>query len=220
MPERRARTDRRAGGATTPRRARALIQICDLRPTDHVLDVGCGDGEVAVAVAGHVERLHGLDVRGERVRLAAQLAAEQGVSNASFEEAAIQDYAFAPRSWDVTLFLRIWGQGEGTRKVGEVELERVLRTTRRQAIIQAGKPRSEDNVRRVMEICDDNGFDAAWFVSRKLIVANRRGADARVHALPERVLVSSASESVLVPAEAVPDHPMIRSFDPNLRAAV
>jgi ubiquinone/menaquinone biosynthesis C-methylase UbiE len=49
-----------------------------------VLDVGCGDGEVAVAVAECVERLHGLDVRGERVRVAVQLAAERGISNASF----------------------------------------------------------------------------------------------------------------------------------------
>ena len=220
MPERQARTDGHAGGVRTPRRARALIQIGDLRPTDHVLDVGCGDGEVAVAVAEHVERLHGMDIRPARVQLAKQLAAERGISNASFEASAIQDYPFAPRSWDVTLFMRVWGQGEGARKVGETELDRVLRTTRRQAIIQAGKPRSEQNVRRVMEICDEHGFDAAWFVSQKLIVANRRGADARIHAHPERVLVSGSAGSELVPTEAVPDHPMVRSFDPKIRAAV
>ena len=46
-----------------------------------------------------------------------------------------------------------------------------------------------------------------------------RGADARIHARPERVLVSGQSNFVLVRAEAVPDHPMVKSFDPDLRAA-
>jgi SAM-dependent methyltransferase len=220
MPERQARRDRHAGGIRTPRRARALIGIADLRLTDHVLDVGCADGEVALAVAGLVQRLHGLDIRAERVERAAQRAAENGISNATFEVAAIQEYPFSPRSWDVALLMRVWGKGEGARRVGEAEFERVLRATRRQAIVQAGKPRSEQSIRRVMEICDDNGFDVAWFVSRNLVVANRRGADARIHALPERVLVSGRSESVIVPTEAVPDHPMVRSFDPELRTAV
>ena len=185
-----------------------------------MLDVGCAEGDVALAVAELVEHLHGLDIRGERVQQAAERAAEYGISNATFEQSAIQDYPFAPRSWDVTLFMRVWGKGKGPRTVGEAEFERVLRATRRQAIIHAGKPRAEQSIQRIMEICDDNGFDAAWFVSLNLIVANRRGAQARIHALPERVLVSSPSESVLVPAEAVPDHPMVKSFDPDIRAAV
>jgi SAM-dependent methyltransferase len=217
MLERQARSVEQAQGFQAPGRESAVIQIGDLRPRDHVLDVGCAEGEVALAVAEFVELVHGLDIRVERIRRAAEWAVERGASNASFEVSSIQDYAFAVNSWDVTLFMRVWGQGTGERTVGEAELERVLRATRRQAIIQAGKRRSEDKIRRVMEICSRNGFDAGWFVRQHLIVANRRGTDACIHALPERVLVSSPSGSALVPTEAVPDHPLTKSFHPNCR---
>lgn len=203
----------------TPRRAQAVIEVGDLRGTDHVLDVGCGYGEVAVTVADCVEHVHGLDMRGKRVQGAAELAAARGISNASFEKATIEDYPFGPLAWDVTIFMRVWGQGVGAHKVGEAALTRVLGTTRRQAIIQAGKPRSEPKLRQVMEICDTSGFDAAWFVSRKLIVANRRGAYARIHALPERLLSSGPSGVELLPTDAAPDHPMIKSFDRRTKAA-
>jgi SAM-dependent methyltransferase len=185
-----------------------------------VLDVGCGVGKVALAVAEFVDDVHGLDIRGERIQSAVQLAAERGISNASFEVCSIEDYRFAPESWDVTMFMRVWGRDEGRRQVGREDLENVLLATRRQVIIQAGKPRSEHNVRRVMEICGENGFDAGWFVSQKLIVANRRETDARISVPPERVLVASSKAPALVPATAAPNHPMLESIDPGLRAAV
>lgn len=220
MPGGQARGGRRAGEGQLPRRARALIQICDLRPTDRVLDVGCGVGKVALAVAEFVDAVHGLDIRSERVLRAAQLAAEQGLSNASFEVASIEDYPFPPQSWDVTMFMRVWGRDEGRRRVGPEDLERVLLATRRQVIIQAGKPRSEDNLRRVMELCAENGFDAGWFVSQALIVANRRGTDARIYALPDRVLIAGTTAPALVPAAGAPNHPILGCLDPSLRAAV
>jgi precorrin-6B methylase 2 len=220
MSEKHGRIDRRASGVRAPRRALAVTRVADLRPTDHVLDVGCAEGSVALEVAGFVERLHGLDVSPTRVRRAAEHAAERGIRNASFEATAIQDYVFEPRSWDVTLFMRVWGKGTGARTVGEAEFERVLRATRRQVIVQAGKLRPEHRARRILEICDHHGFDAACFVELHLIVANRRGAGARIHALPEHVFVPARSGSLLVPTATVPDHPVIRSFDPDLRAAV
>ena len=118
------------------------------------------------------------------------------------------------------MFMRVWGRDEGRRQVGPEDLERVLLTTRRQVMIQAGKPRSEHNLRRVMEICAENGFDAGWFVSQALIVANRRETDARIYALPERVLIAGTNAPALVPATAAPNHPMLKSLEPTLRAAV
>jgi SAM-dependent methyltransferase len=208
------------GGVRTPRRALAVTRIGDLRATDHVLDVGCAEGWVAVEVAGLVERLHALDISSARVQRAVERAAERGLRNASFEVAAIQGYPFEHRSWDVTLFMRVWRKGAGGRAVGEADLERVLDATRRQSIVQAGKRRSEQRLRRILEICDDHGFDVASFAEQHLIVANRRGAGARLHALPERVLVRGRSGPALVPTATVPGHPITRSFDPQLRAAV
>ena len=71
-----------------------------------------------------------------------------------------------------------------------------------------------------MEICAENGFDAGWFVSQALIVANRRETDARIHALPDRVLIAGTNAPALVPATAAPNHPILKSLDPSLRAAV
>jgi SAM-dependent methyltransferase len=219
MPERKAKTYIHTDGVKTPGRALAVVRVADLRPTDHVLDVGCGDGLVALEVAGFVEHLHGLDVRPTRVQRAGERAAERGIRNATFEATTIQNYSFDPRSWDVTLFMRVFGKGTGARAVGEAEFRRLLQATRRQAIVQAGKPRSEQGIRRILEVCSDEGFDAAWFVQLNLIVANRRGAGARIHALPERVLVRTPSGREFVPAATRPDHPMVSSFDPDLRAA-
>jgi SAM-dependent methyltransferase len=220
MSDRRATPDRREAGGTTPRRAVAVTRICDLRRTDHVLDVGCAQGLVALEVARFVDRLHGLDIRPARVKRATARAAERGIRNASFEVSAIQDYSLEPQSWDVTLFMRVLGKGGGPRQVGDADLERVLEATRRQVVLQAGKRRSEPGIRRILEICADHGFDAGWFTQLHLIIANRRGAGARIRALPERVLMQAPSGRMLVPATAVPDHPVSRSFDPDLPLAV
>jgi SAM-dependent methyltransferase len=214
------RANRQAGGVVSNRRTLAVARIGDFRPTDHVLDVGCGEGKVALEVAPLVEHVHGLDIRAARVRRAAARAAERGIRNATFEATAIQDYPFEPLSWDITLFMRVWGKGEGARHVGGAEFERVLQATRRQTIVQAGKLRSEERIRGILEICDDCGFDVACFEQLHLIVANRRGAGARVGVLPESVLVPIPSGPVLVPTERLPDHPIVKSFDPDLRAAV
>src|SRR4051812_37962545 len=108
MPGGQARGGRHARAAHLPRRARALIQICDLRPTDHVLDVGRGVGKVALAVAEFGDAVDGLDIRSDRILSAVELAAERGLSNASFEVASIEDYPFPPQSRDVTMFMRVW----------------------------------------------------------------------------------------------------------------
>jgi SAM-dependent methyltransferase len=210
---------RTAGKGRPPRRALALIRVGDLRPTDHVLDVGCADGEVALEVAGLVEHVHGIDIRPDRAQRAVERAAERGIGNAGFEVSSIQDYPLQPDSWDVTLFMRVWGKGSPASHVQDAELERVLRATRRQAIVQAGKRRAERRLHRIFAIFDEQGFDAAWFVELNLIVANRRGAGARIGALPERVAIPGPAGVRLVRTTSVPNHPVAQSYDPKRRTA-
>ncbi len=55
-----------------------------MRPTDAVLDVGCGTGSLALRLRGSAAHVHGLDVSSEMVRIAEQKATAQGATNVSF----------------------------------------------------------------------------------------------------------------------------------------
>src|SRR4051812_16763439 len=171
MPGGKGKPDRRAGGVRPPRRALAVTRIADLRRRDHVLDIGCAEGLVSLEVAGLVERLVGLDINPARVQQATDQAVERGIRNASFGVGAIQEYPFDPRSWDVTLFMRVWGKsgGAGSGVVGPPEFERILEATRRQAVVQAGEPRSGQGLLQLFEDCGGEGVGTAWFLSPDLV---------------------------------------------------
>jgi SAM-dependent methyltransferase len=179
----------------TPNRAKAVCRFADLRPTDQVLDVGCGEGIVTLEVAGWVEHIHGLDVSPTRVARALQSAAERGIQNATFEAISVQDFPFEPLSRDVILFMRVWGKGTRTETVGARELALILSATRRQLIMLAGAQHSTHFERRlaeILDVCGQNQFDALCFSPLNLIIANRRGADVRVGKLPKLALVPTA----------------------------
>jgi ubiquinone/menaquinone biosynthesis C-methylase UbiE len=55
-----------------------------MKPTDVVLDVGCGTGSLALRLAPCGATLHGLDISSEMIRIARDKARAQGVTNASF----------------------------------------------------------------------------------------------------------------------------------------
>jgi hypothetical protein len=116
----------------------------------------------------------------------------------------------------VTLFLAVWGKplGEG-RTVGAGHLRRILRATRRQLIIRVGvqkEPVRERRLAEILEVCDEGGFDALGFSRPRdesepltrgnLILAHRRGTDARAGRLPPLALV---------PTRLLADHPVVQS---------
>lgn len=188
-----------------PKRANAVRRFADLRPTDHVLDVGCAEGLIALEVARWVERIHGFDISPTRVARASRSAVDAGIENATFEAISVQDFPFEPLSWDVTLFMRVWGKGVGTRTVGANDLARILSATRRQLIMLANVQRLVDFeplLVEILDVCDQNQFDALCSSRPNLIIANRRGADARLGELPKLALV---------PTALLPDHPVVMS---------
>src|SRR6187551_1128783 len=56
-----------------------------LRPTDHILDVGCGTGSLSLRLAPFVAQAYGLDFSRAMVDIARDKARTLGVTNASFE---------------------------------------------------------------------------------------------------------------------------------------
>ena len=125
------------------------------------------------------------------VAKASALAAERGIQNATFEVASVVDYRFEPLSWDVSLFMLVWGKPAGDKTVGGEELAHILGATRRQLVMRADIQRyrhHEPRLEEILEVCRQNDFEAICFsrpeedqvaTHGNLIVANRRGADAR-----------------------------------------
>lgn len=74
-----------------------------IKPTDHVLDVGCGTGQTTrdAARAAALGSALGIDLSSRTITLARQLAADERVANAVFVQGEAQDHAFDPASFDV-----------------------------------------------------------------------------------------------------------------------
>lgn len=73
-----------------------LLRWAGIRPGMHVLDVGCGAGDVAMLAAGMVGAagsVTGVDRDARSVALARQRAATQGLTWARFREAAVEEFA-------------------------------------------------------------------------------------------------------------------------------
>ncbi len=59
-----------------------------MKPDHVVLDVGCGTGSLALRLAPHAARVHGLDISSEMIRIARGKARDQGVDNVTFHVGA------------------------------------------------------------------------------------------------------------------------------------
>jgi SAM-dependent methyltransferase len=198
------------GGRSFENRWAEVREIADLRPSDEVLDVGCAEGLITLEAAKLVRRVHGFDIHAGRIAEAQRLASERGVENATFEVASVLDYDFHPLSYDVALFMAVWGK----LAVGTNELRGVLRATRRQLVMRVGVQQTRPLERRleeILDVCDDSGFDALCFSrpARKretgeaggnLLIAFRQGMDAHVGELPRLALI---------PTSRLLDHPVV-----------
>lgn len=87
---------------------RAAMARADLKPGDHVLDVGCGCGETSMEIARAVApggRVLGADISALLLGVAREQATAAGASNLEFREADAQVDAFPEAAFDV-LFSR------------------------------------------------------------------------------------------------------------------
>jgi SAM-dependent methyltransferase len=84
---------------------RALLAAAAIGTTERVLDIGCGAGQTtrdAARLAAQGDAL-GVDLSSRMLEEARRLAAEQGVTNAHFEQADAQVHPFTPQSFDVAI---------------------------------------------------------------------------------------------------------------------
>lgn len=83
-------------------RTRALF-----RPDMRLLEVGCGTGSTALLHAPHVAHITATDISSEMLAIARAKAAEQGVDNISFEEAALDAIEIPPTGYDMVLAMSV-----------------------------------------------------------------------------------------------------------------
>lgn len=77
------------------------ITKAQMSPDGVVLDVGCGTGSLALRLAPHAARVHGLDLSDEMIRIASGKASTQGIDNVAFHVGAFDDTCpFEPESLD------------------------------------------------------------------------------------------------------------------------
>lgn len=84
----------------------AIVATLDPRPGDRVLDVGCGNGAVALAIARAVlpdGAVTGLDLSGPMLGEARRRAREAGVTNVSFEQGDAQVHPLPAGSFDAAV---------------------------------------------------------------------------------------------------------------------
>jgi SAM-dependent methyltransferase len=82
----------------------AILEIADLRPGMHVLDLACGVGDPALSIAAEVAgsgRVTATDLGPGMMSLAEELARKRGLTNIEFREANAESLPFADASFDV-----------------------------------------------------------------------------------------------------------------------
>ncbi len=92
-----------AVGGAWQRAGIRLMRQFEIPAHSRVLDVGCGSGELTLTLARHVPEgsAHGIDIDDGRVQVAGRLAAEAGVTNATFETADILTYSPCDEGYDI-----------------------------------------------------------------------------------------------------------------------
>ena len=82
---------------------RLLIETAEFEPNDDVLDVACGPGLVACAVARHVRHVAGIDLTPAMIEQARELQSRLGLSNLEWHTGDAAGLPFATNRFSAAL---------------------------------------------------------------------------------------------------------------------
>ena len=82
-----------------------LRAAIDVRPADHVLDIGCGTGQTTreSGKGGGLRKRTGIDVSAPRLARARRLSHQEGLRNVTFVQADAQTHRFPPECFDLAI---------------------------------------------------------------------------------------------------------------------
>jgi ubiquinone/menaquinone biosynthesis C-methylase UbiE len=155
----------------------ALIRALKPKKFEVALDVATGTGFTAVALAGLVGHVTGIDVTDEMLAQAGRLARERGRTNVRFELGDALKIGYPDSSFDIVTTRRATHHFEDVPKFLR-EARRILRTGGRVGIVDMSPPEGAEAFSNKIEMLRDKSHveaftQAAW----KLMVSN---ADLRI----------------------------------------
>lgn len=118
---------------------RRLAQLAQVRPGDQALDLCCGTGDIAFALAKCGATVTGLDFSAEMLAVAERRNPQSAVRNPQFQQGDAQKLPFADKTFDVITVgyglrnLASWG-------AGLAEMVRVAKPGARLLVLDFGKP--------------------------------------------------------------------------------
>jgi ubiquinone/menaquinone biosynthesis C-methylase UbiE len=154
----------------------ALVQAADLHGTEHVLDLGCGAGHAALALAPGAAQVTAVDVTPDMVAAASRLAAERGVANVTVRVADVADLPFPDAHFDI-LTSRVAAHHFADPRQAMAEALRVLRPNGRLLLIDAVAPEDAalDTYLNCFELLRDASHVRDWRPSEWLAMLDEAG---------------------------------------------
>lgn len=80
-----------------------MRELLDATPGARVVEIGCGTGSTAIALAPHAGRIRATDLSVAMIAIAREKARDAGAAGVDFEVAALETLAFAPGSQDMVM---------------------------------------------------------------------------------------------------------------------
>lgn len=123
---------------------RETVALAHIQPSDQVLEVGCGTGDVALAASAQIAAggsVVGIDPAPEMIAVARRKAQARG-SAATFHLGVIEALPFPDRSFDVVLSsLMMHHLPDDLKRDGLAEIARVLKPGGRLLVVDIKRPR-------------------------------------------------------------------------------
>jgi ubiquinone/menaquinone biosynthesis C-methylase UbiE len=154
----------------------ALVQAARPVATDDVLDLGCGAGHTALAIAPHVAYVTAVDVTPDMLTAAAKLAEQRGVANVTFQLADATRLPFDSDRFDLVTS-RVAAHHFADPRAALAEVRRVLRPGGRLALVDTVSPEEAplDTFLQCVELLRDASHARDWRVSEWLRMLSASG---------------------------------------------
>jgi ubiquinone/menaquinone biosynthesis C-methylase UbiE len=156
----------------------ALVRAAGLTGTEDVLDLGCGAGHAALAMAAGAAHVTAVDVTPDMVATASRYARERGVENVTVRVADVADLPFVDAQFDIVTS-RVAAHHFSDPRRALAEAFRVLRPRGRLLLIDSIAPEDAalDTFLNCYELLRDASHVRDWRPSEWLAMLDFAGFD-------------------------------------------